>query len=636
MRINTSVLIDSLGWALMHSIWQIVLVAALVFVALRVIPRHNAQLRFITAYGGLAATLLLFIVTWTICYRTMGAVEPVAMANAAPIEGWAALIDTLGRATGLISLVWALGFSWLGVRYTQALRATARLKLEGTGPVPTDWEMRFRLWVDRLGADPRAMILQSSRITTPLTIGTLKPIVLVPTGFFLRLPIDQAEAILVHEIAHICRQDYLLGLVQAMICNIFFYHPAIAYLSRQIDIEREYACDARVVEETGNSTALAQGLGKVALESRDLLPGFAMAADGRRTPLMDRISRLRDRPFRRESGTTTPAAALALVLAGCLTIAASADASFSSNSAKADDQKDLDAHSEAMLEAASELEIAFAEAPANPERTLLSSHVDQPARHSEPKDQHDSASEERWEPADTQGWAFDSEPGWTFSFRETSSDSQWSANSSFQSAALQQESGFLRNAALQTGFFEPVAQNDDECEDKNELIADRRLREEERNESRLEAQQDREESQLEAEMDREHGRMERQIAQEESRIVREMELIGHRLEQAVEGQGPDLDREMARLSAQMTALSSEMEARMEQQVERVRELAERARSRAESSSRRYRHSAPRVAPEPPEPAQPVITISFSIETPWNVDHAPAPVHAAAASFATTS
>lgn len=620
MRVNAGVLVDSLGWALLHSLWQVALVAAVVFVALRLIPRHNAQLRFVTAFGGLAATLLLFIVTWVICYRTIGSIQPVAFANAAPAEGWQAIINTLDRATWLISLVWGLGFSWLGVRYAQALRATARLKHEGTGPVPADWEMRFRLWIERLGADPRAIILQSSRITTPLTIGTLKPIILVPTGFFLRLPIDQAEAILVHEIAHICRQDYFLGLVQALICNIFFFHPAIAYLSRQIDIEREYACDARVVEETGNTNALAQGLGKVALESRDLLPGFAMAADGGQTPLMDRITRLRERPFRRESSTTMPVAALTLVLAGCLTIAASADASFSSGTSKGPEGKDVDADIAEAREAEPLLDIALTET-AEPRALLNSSSHETPSTHrSEPKS-HASRSEDRWANVDPQGWSFDPEPGWTFAFRGSGDNSQKDASQSFEPVMFESDNGdLLRNAGLQTALFDPgatftppIEADSEECEDKSESIAYRHEREAERREAAIERRAAREEARFETEMERAQARIERQMEREEAHIEREMTRVERQMDRISEVHGADFEREMSLLATQMTALSTHLETRMEAHIERARALAERARTRSERSAHRRRHSAPRAAPEPPEPLQPVITISFNLE-----------------------
>lgn len=627
MHVNPSVLVDSLGWALLHSIWQIALVAALVFVALRVIPRHNAQLRFISAYGGLAATLLLFIVTWILCYRTIGAAETIAVSGyVPPAQGWQAFVETLGRTTWFVSLVWALGFGWLGVRYIQSLRATSRLKHEGTGPVPADWEMRFRLWVERLGADARATILQSSRITTPLTIGTLKPVVLVPTGFFLRLPIDQAEAILVHEIAHICRQDYLLGLIQAMICNIFFFHPAIAFLSRQIDIEREYACDARVVEETGNSNALAQGLGKVALESRDMLPGFAMAAEGRHTPLMNRITRLRERPFRRESGTTMPAAALTLVLAGCLTIAASADASFSSTSYKDGDGKDADSDAGETAAIAPDVEVALAETPAADTPRTRSSRDGRTSEESAAK-RHERNSDDRWASRNPQGWSFDTEPGWTFTFRGSGNGGNKSGSAAFQPVVLQQDSGLLRNAVLQTAIFEPrVEDENQECEDKGELIAERRQRAEERRQraadrraSRIEREMalrdaafEREEAHIEREMARAEAQLEREMAQVERQIEREMARVEREMDRLGETHSANIERQMNQLAVRMTALSSELERRAERHAERAEALAERARVRAERAARRYRHSAP-VAPEPPEPPTPTITISFSID-----------------------
>ncbi|RED15969.1 M56 family metallopeptidase [Parasphingopyxis lamellibrachiae] len=618
MSIEAGVIVDSLGWALLHSLWQVALVAALIFVALRIIPRHNAQLRFVTAYAGLAASFLLFIVTWGICYRTIGAIEPVPGAIAAPAEGWQAVINTLGRTTWLISLIWGMGFSWLGVRYGQALRATARLKHEGTGPVPADWEMRFRLWVERLGADPRAMILQSSRITTPLTIGTLKPIVLVPTGFFLRLPIDQAEAVLVHEIAHICRQDYLLGLIQALICNIFFYHPAIAYLSRQIDIEREYACDARVVEETGNTNALAQGLGKVALESRDLLPGFAMAADGGSTPLMDRITRLRERPFRRESATTMPFAALTLMLVGCLTIAASADASFSSNASKDGEEKDPESDVSEMADTEA---LLAAEAVATPEtgavhssaaRNTASSH------HSAPK-QSGSRSGDRWAVVDQQGWSFTPEPGWTFTFRGTGESESKNRSQSFEPVRFEAETGsLLRNAVLQTGIFDPdtvlttrIEADEEECEDKSEQIADRHEREAERLEAQIERENARREARHEREVERAEARIERQMEREVAQFEREMERVEQQMERLGEIEGAELERELSLLATQMTALSAHLETRIEAHLDRARALADTARARSERSGRR--HPSPSVLPEPPEPPQPVITISFNLE-----------------------
>ena len=622
MAVNPSVLVDSLGWALLHSLWQVTLVAGLVYILLRVIPRHSAQLRFVTAFGGLAASLLFFIVTWAICYRTIAAAETVMVANVPPAVGWQAVVETLGRTTWLVSLAWGLGFAWLGVRYVQSLRATSRLRKVGTSAVPTDWELRFRLWVERLGADPRAIILQSSRITTPLTIGALKPIVLVPTGFFLRLPIDQAEAILVHEIAHICRQDYLLGLIQAMICNIFFFHPAIAYLSRQIDIEREYACDARVVAETGNSTALAQGLGKVALESRDMLPGFAMAAEGKRTPIMNRISRLRERPFRRENGTTMPAAGLTLLLAGCLTIAASADASFSSTNFKEERNKERNSISDDAAE--TDVEIAAApEAEASPASSPRAARSER----SEPK-----ASERRSERASRSErprrserrsirseWTYDAEPDWAFNHRRSERSAPKANRARLQTIASVEPASLLRSAVFEIEPVEPIeiSEHQEGCQDKSEADTERRLAEERaqaRVDSRLERMNnriEREEARIERDMNRQLASLDVQREREESRIETEIAYLEDRIQQVAESLENRSDGELQRLTSQMASLALQMESLVMRYAERAASIEENAEHRQDRL--RQRRPRPPIAHESPEPPTPAITISFQIE-----------------------
>ena len=621
MPFDPGVMVDSLGWALLHSIWQIGLVAALVWAALKITPRHYAQLRFLLAYGGLATTLLLFVGTWIISYRTLGAAVPLSTAYAPPAEGWDAVIATLGQATGIVSALWALGFSWLGVRYVQALRATARLRHEGTGPVPAEWETRFRLWVERLGADGRAAILQSSRITTPLTIGALKPVVLVPAGFFLRMPIEQAEAVLVHEIAHICRQDYLLGLIQALICNIFFFHPAIAYLSRQIDIEREYACDARVVAETGNSNALAQGLGKVALESRDMLPGFAMAADGNKTPLMNRIARLREKPFRRENGATATAAALTLVLAGCLTVAAAADTTFSSEEKDAEATKDSEQLTEATTETEAVAEIEIAEEAV---AQASSAHDDHTRRTSEPKTH--ATRESARASVDAGNWAFAIAPDWATDFSNFNADPNKALRGAFRRAALGQDRNFLENTVVRAAIFDAVDDveitvddaQDEECEDKTDTAIQRRERERSRRQAeiaRAEAQREREIARMEAQAEREVAQVEREMAQVEREIEREMARVERhmaRIERQVERAGhtrsASFAREMEQLTARMSTLGSELETRLEGHRERIRERMER--SERMRQRQRQRSVTP---PAPPAPPAPTITISFQIE-----------------------
>jgi beta-lactamase regulating signal transducer with metallopeptidase domain len=453
MPANVAPLIDSLGWALLHSLWQVALIGALVFVGLRIVPHHNARLRFFLAYFGLAGTLVAFMATWTIGYLIVDAAP--ASATALQASGFDRLVAVLGQTTWAVAAAWALGFGWLGVRYAKALRDTYRLRAHGISAIPRMWESRFEIWLERLGADRCARILQSSRITTPLTIGALKPIVLVPTGFFLRMPMEQAEAILIHEIAHICRQDYLLGLIQAMICNVFFFHPAIAYISRQIDIEREHACDARVVQETGKTAPLAQGLSQIALESCDMLPGFAMAADACKSPVIDRINRLRAKPFRRENNGAVPAGAVSLVLAGCLTIAMAADASFTVGSGKENAQ-----HDDTTIEPLAEIALA---SPAENLPQAASQAPPAGSRRALPVPEEAFAEHQ----TEIEDWAIE------FHASSAPTNVQPARRAPKAHNRLRLASTVNQGAALQAAVFTSIAETvEEECEEKAETVTD--------------------------------------------------------------------------------------------------------------------------------------------------------------------
>ena len=62
----------------------------------------------------------------------------------------------------------------------------------------------------------------------------------------------EVSAILAHELAYIKRQDYLINLFQSVIEIIFFYHPAVWWISSKVRAERENCCDDIAIEVTGN------------------------------------------------------------------------------------------------------------------------------------------------------------------------------------------------------------------------------------------------------------------------------------------------------------------------------------------------------------------------------------------------
>ena len=101
-------------------------------------------------------------------------------------------------------------------------------------------------------------------VDTPLVIGALKPVILLPAALITELPADQLEALLAHELAHVLRQDYLINLLQSVVETLLFYHPAVWWISSQVRKERENCCDDLAVNVAQDRTVYVRALATVA------------------------------------------------------------------------------------------------------------------------------------------------------------------------------------------------------------------------------------------------------------------------------------------------------------------------------------------------------------------------------------
>ena len=106
--------------------------------------------------------------------------------------------------------------------------------------------------------------MQSAIVETPLVIGALKPVILLPTSLITELPAEQLESLLAHELAHVLRHDYLVNLLQTAIETLLFYHPAVWWISSKVRAERENCCDDLAVRVTHDRAVYVRALAAVA------------------------------------------------------------------------------------------------------------------------------------------------------------------------------------------------------------------------------------------------------------------------------------------------------------------------------------------------------------------------------------
>ncbi|RZJ89768.1 MAG: hypothetical protein EOO20_10030 [Chryseobacterium sp.] len=170
-------------------------------------------------------------------------------------------------------------------------------RLAKGGGVETNpyWQYRLDQLAALLGISGRVRLLESSLVNGPAIIGVLKPVILIPLGVLASMPADQLEAVLLHELAHIRRKDYLVNLIQGMAEAIFFFNPALKWLSQQLRIEREHCCDDIALDHV-NRLTFVQAL--VSFQEHSLYRrAFPLAFTGQQDRLLARVSRITGRPI---------------------------------------------------------------------------------------------------------------------------------------------------------------------------------------------------------------------------------------------------------------------------------------------------------------------------------------------------
>jgi hypothetical protein len=189
-----------------------------------------------------------------------------------------------GVGVDLVGGVMALSLRSLG-----GWIAAERFARRCTCPPEGIWEERFAALAKRLRISKPVRLAVSALAQVPAVVGWARPIVLVPAGVFAGLTAEQIEALLAHELAHVCRNDYLVNLFQTIAETLLFYHPAVWWVNRQIRNERENCCDDIAVEICGNRLAYVRALTELE-QMRDGTPRLAMASTG--GSLLNRVQRL--------------------------------------------------------------------------------------------------------------------------------------------------------------------------------------------------------------------------------------------------------------------------------------------------------------------------------------------------------
>jgi beta-lactamase regulating signal transducer with metallopeptidase domain len=279
--------------AIINAWWQGILLTALVWFILRDLPRVSAATRLAIWQLTLAIVLLLpFLqqLTYFEAPATAIAALPLSV-SPSPIEAVEALPapkplvvvedgDVAPSFVLIASLLAGIGL----LRIALAYLAVCRLKRKAT---PSTLALPGLLARD-------ARILVSSRIGMPMAVGFRSPAILLPQSLIDNLSPEDLNQVILHEAAHLARNDDWVGLLERFLRAIFFFQPAVYFIGRQLDREREMACDDWVVSQSGQTRPYAEALARVAEFGATGRAPILATGVGRRKEIFRRMEALLD------------------------------------------------------------------------------------------------------------------------------------------------------------------------------------------------------------------------------------------------------------------------------------------------------------------------------------------------------
>lgn len=273
----------ALASALLHSLWQCALLAAAAALTLRAMARASAAWRHTVGM----AFLLAMPLAPAFQMFAFGK-EPLIDAALFPLLFADAAFMT-GALAGVVGVSWLIGAGLMLVRYAAGLRTIAVMERRAFQPLPAQWQARVDELRRAMRIGREVAVRLSDDVVGPCAARLLRPVIWLPLSLLARAPVEQIEALLAHELAHVARRDWLWNGLQCVVEALLFYHPAVWWLGRRVRQEREHAVDDLAVAACGgNSIALAEALASLARER----PRSALVLAARGGSLLQRVTRL--------------------------------------------------------------------------------------------------------------------------------------------------------------------------------------------------------------------------------------------------------------------------------------------------------------------------------------------------------
>jgi beta-lactamase regulating signal transducer with metallopeptidase domain len=291
--------------SLLSAVWEGLVLAACVLLCLRLLPRLSAAARSVVWLNVLLLLVLLQFVLWVTARVSDG------------IPGHTAPLELNQRWSYVLAGAWVLLSALRGI---QLIASAIRLHGLASRATPTDADPSIRALLQIRISGGRtirtAELCTSTEVARPSVLGFFHPRILIPPALLERLPGEELQQVVLHEMEHLRRGDDWTNLLQKLALVLFPLNPALLWVERRLCVERELACDDSVLRVNCGRKSYALCLTHLAEYS--MLHGslsLALGAWERQSELVRRVHRILRRPGKSFGARQT------IALTGGLTLA---------------------------------------------------------------------------------------------------------------------------------------------------------------------------------------------------------------------------------------------------------------------------------------------------------------------------
>ena len=322
----------NIGWIVVHSLWQAT-IAWLIYVLARAVT-GRASARYVAGnlclLMFLAAQMATAFVLLTRDRLTQALATAAAdlsqssstndnhsqlLIQAIPHDWLGRLPDVISPYTPVLAIAWSIGVAVQVARFGGAM-IILQLEVARCRSICGEVGERLRAIAARVPLRSPVRFVESMLIGAPATSGWIRPVVLLPASWLTKVPPDQLRAIVLHELAHIARRDFLGGVLRAFLASIYFFNLPIRAIISGIKQDAEEACDDLAAAAHGGKKAYVHAL--IDLDASRPDTALILGANG--GDLRQRIVRLA--ASRANASSRSPSMLLGTLCAGVLALMA--------------------------------------------------------------------------------------------------------------------------------------------------------------------------------------------------------------------------------------------------------------------------------------------------------------------------